>query len=158
MVPSVFVTLESLPLTTNGKVDRRALPEVDPSKFKLDRAYVSPQNELENSIVKIWQKVLNVEQIGTQDNFFDLGGHSLLMVQVNQQLREITGRNIPIVEMFRYPTVCTLARSLGQSSDGEPSLRQSASRGQARRESMMRRRQPRQSTQPDNSCRPGATR
>jgi amino acid adenylation domain-containing protein len=146
MVPSTFVTLDSLPLTPNGKVDRRALPVTGLSELEPDRVYVPPQNELEKMIVKIWQQVLNVEKVGTQDNFFDLGGHSLLMMQVNQQLKDVIGRNIPIVQMFRYPTVLRLARSLSQDSDAQPSLQQSASRGQTRRESMMRQRQPRNST------------
>ena len=139
MVPSVFALLESLPLTPNGKVDRRALPVADLANSEPNSAYVSPQSKLENSIVRIWQEVLNVEKVGTHDNFFDLGGHSLLMVEVNQQLKNVIGRNVPIVQMFRYPTVRALAKSLSQNPAIQPSLQQSASRGQARRESMMRR-------------------
>ena len=142
MVPAAFVTLESLPRTPNGKVDRRAFPADDLSKLESGRAYVPAQNELEKTIIKIWQQVLNVDRVGTQDNFFDLGGHSLLMMQVNLQLKEAVGRDIPIVQMFQYPTVLKLAQSLTQDSEVQPSLQQSANRGQARRESMIRRQKP----------------
>ena len=114
MVPSAFVLLGSLPLTPNGKIDRQALPVADLASPESNNFYVSPQSELEQSLVKIWEEVLGVEKVGTQDNFFDLGGHSLLMVEVNQQLREVIGRNVPIVQMFRYPTISALAKSLGQ--------------------------------------------
>jgi acyl carrier protein len=139
MIPSAFVALDTLPLTPNGKLDRRALPAPDRSKLEPDGLYVPPQNELEKSIVKIWQQVLHIEKVGTQDNFFDLGGHSLLLMQVNQKLRNVIGRSIPVVQMFQYPTVRTLAQSLSQDDlDVQPSLQQSASRGRARRGLMLR--------------------
>jgi acyl carrier protein len=144
MVPSAFALLGSLPLTPNGKIDRRALPVADLASPESNNFYVSPQSELEQSLVKIWEEVLGVEKVGTQDNFFDLGGHSLLMVEVNQQLRKVIGRSVPIVQMFRYPTISALAKSLGQDPTVQPSLEQSASRGQTRRESIVRRQLPRQ--------------
>lgn len=109
MVPSAFVTLDTLPLLPNGKVDRRTLPAADHLRPKLDVAYVVPQTNIEQTIAQIWQKALNIDQIGIHDNFFELGGHSLLMVRVHSQLREIFSTDISLVEMFIYPTVSSLS-------------------------------------------------
>ncbi len=110
MVPSAFVCLERLPLLENGKVDRRALPAPPPGSA--DSTYVKPLSALEELIAGVWQEMLGVEKVGTQDNFFDLGGHSLLMARVHSRLQELLGREIPIVEMFRYPTIKALAQYL----------------------------------------------
>jgi acyl-CoA synthetase (AMP-forming)/AMP-acid ligase II/aryl carrier-like protein len=116
MVPLAFITLEALPLTPNGKLDRRALPVPDLSTSGTDRVYVPPQNELEKSIIEICQQVFNVEKVGTEDDFFDLGGHSLLMMQVTNRLSNVIGRQISFAQMFRYPTIRTFVRSLSQDS------------------------------------------
>jgi amino acid adenylation domain-containing protein len=112
MVPSAFVRLEQLPLLPNGKVDRRALPAPPPGS--VDSTYVKPQTPLEELIAGVWQEILGVERVGTEDNFFDLGGHSLLMTRVHSRLQELLGREVPIVEMFRYPTIKALAQYLTQ--------------------------------------------
>ncbi|MBP5972969.1 amino acid adenylation domain-containing protein [Brasilonema sp. CT11] len=112
MVPSVFVMLEALPLTPNGKVDLRSLPAPEALRPELEVAYVMPQTELEQTIATIWQKALNIENIGIHDNFFELGGHSLLMVKVHSQLRETFKVDVSILEMFRYPTISSLAEYL----------------------------------------------
>ncbi len=112
MVPSVFVMLEALPLTSNGKINRQALPAPKNLRPELEIAYVMPQTELEQTIATIWQKALNVEKIGIHDNFFELGGHSLLIVKVHSQLREIFKSQISILEMFRYPNISSLAKYL----------------------------------------------
>ncbi|WP_344470664.1 AMP-binding enzyme, partial [Nakamurella flavida] len=82
MVPSGFVALESIPLNANGKVDRRALAAPDRSSMRSDDAYVAPRTGTERLLAKIWSEVLGVDQIGVHDRFFDLGGHSILMIQV----------------------------------------------------------------------------
>ncbi|MEH2065250.1 MAG: amino acid adenylation domain-containing protein [Nostoc sp.] len=112
MVPSVFMMLEVLPLTSNGKVNRQALPAPETLRPELEAAYVMPQTEIEQAIATIWQKVLNIENIGIHDNFFELGGHSLLMVKVNSQLREIFKTDLSMLDMFRYPTISSLAEYL----------------------------------------------
>jgi hypothetical protein len=94
---------------------------------------------------------LGVKKVGIQDNFFDLGGHSLLMVEVNQQLKTVIGHSVPIVQMFRYPTILALAKSLSQDPAAQPSLQQSTSRGQTRRESIVRRQTPRQAVRSQQS-------
>lgn len=115
MVPSIFVMLDALPLTPSGKVDRNALPQPNMLRPSLDVAYVMPQTEAERVIAAVWQKALNVERVGTQDNFFDLGGHSLIMLQVYSKLREIFKTDLSIIELFRYPTISTLAQFLSQT-------------------------------------------
>jgi acyl carrier protein len=109
MIPSAFVMLDVLPLTPNGKIDRRALPTPEKVRPQLEATYVIPKTEIEKTIAQIWQKALNLENIGIHDNFFDLGGHSLLMVRVHSQLRAAFSSDIPLVEMFRYPTIHALA-------------------------------------------------
>jgi amino acid adenylation domain-containing protein len=113
MIPNVFVTLERLPLTANGKVDRRALPAPVSAGQEEDERYIAPQTEMEHRVVAVWREVLGAERIGVHDNFFDLGGHSLLIVRVHNKLRETLHREIPIVELFRHPTVTALSEYLG---------------------------------------------
>ncbi|MEA5602484.1 amino acid adenylation domain-containing protein [Nostoc sp. UHCC 0252] len=114
MMPAAFVLLEAFPLTPNGKVDRKALPEPDTARPELEAAYQPPQTEVEKTIAEIWQKVLQLEDVGIHDNFFELGGHSLLLVQVHNQLREIFQRDLSVLDLFRYPTINSLANYLNQ--------------------------------------------
>ncbi|HVV71088.1 MAG TPA: beta-ketoacyl synthase N-terminal-like domain-containing protein, partial [Verrucomicrobiae bacterium] len=113
MVPSVFVPLEALPHTPNNKIDRKALPE--PTGVSAPRAaeYVAPQSRIELLIADIWKETLRVPQVGVNDNFFDAGGHSLLMTQVNAALRKALQRDISMVEMFQFPTIRSMALHLG---------------------------------------------
>jgi acyl-coenzyme A synthetase/AMP-(fatty) acid ligase len=112
MIPSAFVRLEALPLTPNGKLDRKALPEPDGASREAVEPYVAPRSELESLIAGIWREVLEVERVGVHDNFFNLGGHSLLMIRVNSRLRETLRAELPVIEMFKYPTVSALAEHL----------------------------------------------
>jgi amino acid adenylation domain-containing protein len=117
MVPSTFVQLDALPLTANGKIDRRALPVGERSRPLLTASYEAPSSEIERAIVNIWQDVLHLEKVGINDNFFDLGGHSLLVVRVIQKLNETLNQNLSIVEMFQHPTINSLARHLARTSE-----------------------------------------
>jgi amino acid adenylation domain-containing protein len=108
MIPGHFVQVEKIPLTPNGKVDTKAL-EMIGQKLAVGEKYIAPESELEKIIARIWQEVLDNDKIGTNDNFFDLGGNSLNIVQVNSRLKTSLDRNIPIVDMFQYPTIATLA-------------------------------------------------
>jgi len=112
MIPAAFVTLEALPLTPNGKVDRRRLSAMEAVQPEVKETYVSPRSELERGIAGVWQEVLKVQKVGVHDNFFNLGGHSLLIVQVNDKLREALQIDVSIVDMFKYPTVSSLAEHL----------------------------------------------
>ncbi len=112
MIPSALVVLAALPLTPNGKLDRNALPEPDSLRPQLDVTYVMPGTEIEEAIAQVWSKALNVEKVGIHDNFFELGGHSLLMIQVHSKLRELFNSNLSMIELFRYPTISSLAEYL----------------------------------------------
>ena len=112
MVPQAFVSLPGLPLTSNGKVDRRALQAV---KFEVENhrvLHVPPRNEVERIITDIWQNVLGVERIGIHDNFFELGGHSLLATQVISRVRDAFGQEVALRSLFEQPTVAGLAQTI----------------------------------------------
>ncbi|NIF21657.1 solanimycin non-ribosomal peptide synthetase SolG [Candidatus Pantoea multigeneris] len=107
MVPAAFVRLDGLPLTANGKLDRKALPLPDDDAF-FRNTYVAPESDVEIVMAELWQELLGVERIGRHDNFFELGGHSLLAVQLMQQLRQ-RDLSIEIRELFENPTIAELA-------------------------------------------------
>jgi len=108
MVPSVFVRLEAMPLGANGKIDRKALPEPN-LDAQSGRAYLPPRNEAEAALADIWREVLELERAGVEDNFFDLGGHSLTAVQVMSRIRSVFGVDIPLRRVFEAPTIAQLA-------------------------------------------------
>jgi len=116
MMPSAFVVLEALPLTANGKVDRHALP-VPEGRPDLEEAYVMPKTEAERIIATVWQEILQIEKVGINDNFFSIGGHSLLIVKIQAKLNEILGKEISIIELFKYPTIKELAQYLIHKTD-----------------------------------------
>jgi hypothetical protein len=130
MIPSAFVRLEALPQTPNGKLDRKALPEPDGASREAGEPYVAPRSELESLIAGIWREVLEVERVGVHDNFFNLGGHSLLMIRVNSRLRETLRAELPVIEMFKYPTVSALAEHLS-APRAEPEWTARASRDES---------------------------
>ncbi|MEL6160846.1 MAG: amino acid adenylation domain-containing protein [Cyanobacteria bacterium J06554_11] len=109
MVPSAWVPLSQLPLTKNGKLNRRALPAPDFSSVQLSADYVAPRTPVEQQIAEIWAEVLAVEQVGIHDNFFELGGHSLLAIQVMARLRQRLDREIPLNVLFTTSTLEALA-------------------------------------------------
>jgi amino acid adenylation domain-containing protein len=142
MVPGALVLLEELPLSPNGKVDRKALPA--PSESVAPEAeYREPVTALEQSIAAIWREVLGREKVGLEDNFFDLGGHSLLLVQVRGKLSETLGRDLPVLELFKYPTVSTLAARMSEQSESDAVSRSNPAgqlMAQARQRALVRRR------------------
>lgn len=109
MVPSVFVFLEKLPLSPNGKVDRKALPAPDKSRLQLGAAYVAPRTSTEEMLSRIWEDVLGLQQVGVQDNFFELGGHSLLATRVISRIFSAFRIEIALRTLFEKPTVAGLA-------------------------------------------------
>jgi amino acid adenylation domain-containing protein len=112
MVPASFISLDSWPLTPNGKIDERTLPPPDPSRSDLEGAFVAPRTDTEALLANLWSDVLRVEMIGINDNFFDLGGHSLLATQVMSRIRETFNVNMPLRYFFERPTVAGLAEFL----------------------------------------------
>jgi amino acid adenylation domain-containing protein len=115
MLPTAFVLLSEMPLTPNGKINRRALPAPDDSRGELEKDYVAPRTELEREVAAIWQEVLGVERVGVYDNFFELGGHSLLATQVMSRVRESLRVEVALRSLFETPTVEGLAQAVGAS-------------------------------------------
>jgi amino acid adenylation domain-containing protein len=116
MSPAYYVFLDRLPLTANGKVDRKALPNPEQPAA----VYVAPRTAIQQLIAKIWQEALLVERVGLDDNFFDLGGHSLLVAHVRFTLRGKLGRDVALVDFFTYPTIRTLAQRLDEAAEANP--------------------------------------
>jgi amino acid adenylation domain-containing protein len=114
MIPSDFIFLEKLPLTPNGKIDRRALPEIDRSIQETKNSFVQPRNELELKLNQIWQKVLGIESIGIYDDFFALGGNSLLLVRLLAEIEKIFDSSITLKALFGFSTIAELANILSQ--------------------------------------------
>ncbi len=115
MVPNLFVPLDAFPLMPNGKVNRRALPA--PTLHGSEKTTVPPRSQLEQRIAQVWQKVLGLPEVGIHDNFFDLGGHSLLLVQAQRQLQEELGREIPLVQFLEKPTIHGVTQLLLENED-----------------------------------------
>ncbi len=112
MLPAFIVLLEALPLTPSGKVDRRMLPAPGRKHFELEGTYVAPRNLIEEILVQIWAQVLGIEQVGIHDNFFTVGGHSLLGTQVISRLRDTFQVELPLRSLFEAPTVAGLTERI----------------------------------------------
>ena len=118
MVPAAFMILDELPRSPGGKIDRQALPSVaQASRRHSGTAVIAPRNEIERAVAGIWQEVLGLSRVGVDENFFDLGGHSLLLVRLQSKLRNALGADFTIVDLFRYPTVSSLAKAIHNKSD-----------------------------------------
>jgi epothilone synthetase B len=113
MVPSTIMLLDDLPLTSNGKVERKNLPVPEMIVQEADKAFAAPESDLEKAIASVWQEMLPAAKVGLHDNFFDLGGNSLLMVRAYTKLRKLLKRDLSIIEMFfQYPTIHALTEFL----------------------------------------------
>ena len=112
MVPAAFIFLDQMPLSPNGKVDRKALPKGKLKRPDLDQMYIAPKSNLEKKLCRIWSELLNLDRVGINDNFFDLGGNSLLGMMTVVLLEEQEKITLPIVKLFQYSTVKTLAAFL----------------------------------------------
>ena len=117
MIPKAFVILDSLPLTANGKVDHYALKAVDTQSHSIDKAFIAPRTATESTLAKIWAEVLNVEHIGIHDNFFDLGGNSLLAIRLLDQINKQFERDVPLSYLFLNQTIESLAIALYSKTD-----------------------------------------
>ena len=139
MMPSAFVLLGALPLTPNGKIDRRALPPPGPPGAA-PAAYAAPVGPAEETVAAVWREILGLEQVGRNDNVFDLGANSLLVMQASGKLRRRLGRELSLVEMFRFKTVSSLAAHLDGPPAEDASIRESRDRAAVRAEAMQQRR------------------
>ncbi len=131
LVPSVLVFLPDFPKTPNGKLDRRALPRPE---RKNSHSAEGAGHDLERQIAAIWSEALGVRSVGLDERFFDIGGHSLLMVEVHEQLRDKAGHDVPLLALFQYPTVRSLAKYLGQHPSAAPGKTSSLDRGKLRQQ------------------------
>ena len=140
MVPALFVPLASLPLSSNGKVDRSALPA--PEFGGADGASAeAPANEVDKTVLDVWRRVLRVERVGLDDNFFDIGGDSLLLVAVHSNLQKLLKMEIPVTDLFEYTTVRTLGEHLRKETPVAPSFSGVQQQAQKQREAFARKRE-----------------
>jgi acyl carrier protein len=113
MMPSAMVLLAALPLTSNGKIDRAALPPPDAARPAVEAPFVGPRTPVEEAIARVWSELLGIREIGVNDHFFsDLGGHSLLATQACSRLRETFAIDIPLRAFFEAGTVAALGRTV----------------------------------------------
>lgn len=143
MAPSSYVILDALPRTPNGKVDRRALPQPTPAPAAAPTA-AAPQSELERRIAEVWRRLLHLESVSVDENFFDLGANSLTMVQASSRLRDELERPVSLMDLFRHPNVRALATHLDGAKDETKDLENSQARGHSRLDFALRRMHARQ--------------
>jgi acyl carrier protein len=118
MVPSFFIPVDFIPLTPNGKLDRKALESHD-THIHGEVEYIAPQTGLENTVAHIWQEVLGVDKVGINDNFFNIGGNSIKVIQLNAQLKAALKTDIPVAIMFRYLTIRSFIDYLNREKGDE---------------------------------------
>jgi hypothetical protein len=142
MVPASIVVVDELPLSSNGKVNRKAMAARLQLTTETATAFIAPRTEMEQLVVAVWTEVLGAPRIGIDDNFFDLGGHSVELVRVHRRLQELLGSELPVVKLFSNPTPRLLAETLSRDREegGGPSLQPDRERAQARRAARQRRR------------------
>ena len=121
MIPSAFVFLDELPLTPNGKLDRNALPMPDMNRQELDVDFIAPRSQVEKELAEIWRDVLRINRVGIHDNFFDLGGQSLLATQVITRVSGQLSVEIPLAMLFEMPTIADLAKLIENTRASAPS-------------------------------------
>ncbi|MEO8429883.1 MAG: amino acid adenylation domain-containing protein [Acidobacteriota bacterium] len=131
MIPSAFVFLPSMPLTPSGKLDRGALPAPGLARPDLEKPFVAPTTRTEKVLAGIWKELLRLDRVGTDDNFFSLGGHSLLLIQVSFRLRTSLGVDLPLRFFFELPTISALGRAIDDAGSGLRGLPEASSIRQA---------------------------
>jgi hypothetical protein len=139
MLPSRLLCLPQMPHTPNGKIDRKALPAPEALSAREERPHVPPESELEQTIVTAWRDVLGVAQIGIDDNFFDSGGHSLLIVKLHRILKQALPMSFSLTDLYRFPTVRSFTSHLGADQSDAAAAR-GRDRAVLRKEQQARRR------------------
>jgi acyl carrier protein len=122
MLPSSFTFLETIPLTSNGKIDRKALEQISDLNSNSEPNTSLSHNQQEQMILEIWQKILQRKNIEINDNFFDVGGHSLLLSQMQEKLEKSFQISLAITDLFKYPTISSLASYISQNQQEDISL------------------------------------
>jgi hypothetical protein len=138
LAPSGFVFQETMPMTPNGKIDHQALVKDGFARLAApDRQLIPAENDLERLVVDLWLEALQLERVGVTDNFFDVGGNSLLMVQIHGRLKEKIQRDLEVLELFRNPTIRAMAAYLGQEEAAPASVQPVQDRAALQREAFM---------------------
>jgi acyl carrier protein len=141
MLPGSYFLLKQVPLTPNGKIDRRALASGTSAALDLSVRSVLPRNEAEQAIANIWQEVLGLEKVGVYDNFFDLGGHSLLLAKVHMKLRQVFKQSVSVIDLFKYSTISSLSEFLTEEKTQAPQFQNVLDRAGRQRAAVNRRKQ-----------------
>lgn len=141
MVPAIFMTVEAMPQTPSGKIDRRALPTPNSQRPQIEQTYVAPKSELECFLVSVWCQILKLDKVGIHDNFFELGGNSLAFLQVAQALQQKLKIDLPVVKLFQHPTIAELANYLSCGSGESLSIDKHQDRAQRQKAAFERRKQ-----------------
>jgi acyl carrier protein len=136
MVPSNFVFLNQLPLTPHGKVDRAALPAASGQRSEMEQPFRAPQTNMEQDIARIYQEVLNLDKVGIDDNFFDLGGDSLGLAEAHSRLQKLVGHRFSVAELFAHTTVRKLATSFNNAGLHEVPGKEFLNRAQRQRQAI----------------------
>ncbi|MGH1396697.1 MAG: non-ribosomal peptide synthetase [Trichormus sp.] len=140
MLPSAFVVLQSLPLTPNGKVDRNQLPVPSRERPQLEQPYIAPRTDLQKLLATIWSDFLNIDQVGIEDNFFDLGGTSTLIMQIAVRIEQELGIELSVVKLFQYPTIAGLVKYLNPEQNSQQSYDKLQNRAQRQQAAVSARR------------------
>ncbi|MEG4442911.1 amino acid adenylation domain-containing protein [Microcoleus sp. AT9_B5] len=141
MVPAVFVNVEAMPKTPSGKIDRRALPAPDSQRQEQSQSYAAPQSELELLLAGVWSKLLKLDRVGIHDNFFEIGGNSLMTLQVAVQVRDLLATDLPVVKLFQHPTIAQLANYLNQGKSANESTNKFQDRADRQKAAFKRQKQ-----------------
>jgi hypothetical protein len=120
MVPATIVDIKEFPLTASGKVDRKRLPKPEGAKSGVLESDKEPRTEIERFIAEVWQEHLQIANIGIEDNFFDPGGHSMMILPIHERLAARFGEQITVIDLFSYPSISTLAKYLEKPQDDAP--------------------------------------
>ena len=127
MIPDMFVVLPTLPLTRNGKIDRKSLP-LPKSELRRDNAPDVIMTPMENRVAKLWREVLQIDQVRLHENFFDVGGHSLLLTKLHARMKQEFDTDLTLVELFQRTTIALQAERLANASSSEAVLKQAQAR------------------------------
>lgn len=141
MVPSFFILHDNFPLTSSGKVDRKSLTRLIGYELAIQEPYIAPETDLDHTLVMIWQEMLKLEKVGLNNNFFDLGGHSLLLLQVQNKIKEQLSIEVPLVEFFNHPTISSLSKYLSQEQNKQSSIIKIQERANKQKEMLNQRKQ-----------------
>ncbi|GAE32622.1 phosphopantetheine-binding protein [Alkalihalobacillus hemicellulosilyticus] len=144
MVPEIFMKIKSIPLNSNGKVDRNRLPEPTSDEVRISDVNVPPTNITERKIKEVWVDILKQDNISINDNFFDVGGHSLLILQVKTKLELVFEKKIELMDLFQYPTIATLSARINNAGLDNTPFESLRAKGKDRRRALQDRRKRRE--------------